>query len=178
MAYNVAGQVASEVRPGAVTVTKTYDNLGRLTVESGSGGGSTTASRTLAYDSGSRMTAAGGQLFTYDPRGMLAGSTGPQGATTFGYDSLGRRTSRVDAAGSVTYGWNGRWDLTSAASTVFGWLGSGELDTVTYPGGTTRKYTYDDLGRATDDQVKNSVAAIISRRQYAYNPDSTCCRRR
>ena len=114
MTYNVAGQVASEVRPGAVTVTKTYDNLGRLTVESGSGGGSTTASRTLAYDSGSRMTAAGSQLFTYDPRGMLAGSTGPQGATTFGYDSLGRRTSRVDAAGSVAYGWNGRWDLTSA----------------------------------------------------------------
>ncbi len=64
-----------------------------------------------------------------------------------------------------------RWK--GPATTSYGWLASGELDTVSYPQGVNRKYTYDDLGRPTDDHVKTGGAVTLSRRQYAYNTDST-----
>jgi YD repeat-containing protein len=52
--YNAAGQPTSELRPGGVSVSRVYDSLGRLTSESATGSGITSAARTLGYDAGSR----------------------------------------------------------------------------------------------------------------------------
>ncbi len=175
--YDAGGLATGETRPGGVTVSRVFDGQGRLTSESGSGAGVTTASRSFLFDVGSRMTSAGSQEFTYDSRGLLSGSTGPQGASTFGFDIVGRMTTRTDASGTSSFSYNNRSDLTSVTSggttTSYGWLGSGELDSVSYPAGVNRKYTYDDLGRATNDVVKNSASTVLSQRQYGYNTDST-----
>jgi RHS repeat-associated protein len=140
-----------------VNVTKTYDNLNRLTGETGSGTGAAAASRTFGYDTGGRMTSVGGQTMSYDTRNNLTGATGPQGASTYTYDTANRITSRTDAAGSSTFTWSPRSELkttaTNATTTSYNWLPSGELDTISYPGGTGRKYTYDDLGRSLTDTV-------------------------
>jgi RHS repeat-associated protein len=174
----LAGYPPGETRPGGVSVIRVYDNLGRMSSETGSGVGVSTASRTFGYDPGGRPVTAGNQTFTYDPRGMIKTVTGgTQGASSFDYDIVGRMNKRVDAAGTTTFGYNDRSNLTSivagVTTTGYSWLPSGELDQVTYPQAVSRKYVYDDLGRPTDDTVKTSAATVISRRQYTYNPDSS-----
>jgi RHS repeat-associated protein len=155
--YNAAGAPITEVRPGGVSVTKSYDNLNRLTGETGGGTGVTTASRTFGYDTGGRMTTVGGQTLSYDARNNLTGASGPQGTSTYVFDTANRMTSRTDAAGTSTFTWSPRSELkttaTNATTTSYNWLPSGELDTISYPGGTGRKYTYDDLGRSLTDTV-------------------------
>jgi RHS repeat-associated protein len=177
VAYNAAGMPTVEVRPGAITVTKTYDNLNRLTGETGVGTGAVSASRSIGYDAAGRIKTVGGQTLAYDDRNNLLTSTGVQGNSTFAYDTANRITTRTDAAGTSTFGWTTRSQLasitTNATTTSYGWLGSGELDTISYPGGTGRKYLYDDMGRVTTDTVKNSVAAEISKRAYTYRDDSS-----
>ncbi len=175
--YDAGGLATGETRPGGVTVSRAFDGQGRLTSETGSGGSATSASRSFGFDVGSRMVSAGSQQFTYDSRGLLAGSTGPQGVSSFGFDIVGRMSTRTDASGTTSFGYNNRSDLTSVttggSTTGYSWLGSGELDSVLYPAGVNRKYTYDDLGRATNDVVKNSASTVLSQRQYGYNTDST-----
>ncbi len=175
--YNAAGVPVSEVRPGAVTVTKTYDNLNRLTGETGTGTGAVSATRTFGYDQGGRVTSVGSQTISYDARNNVTGASGPQGTSTYVFDLADRMTSRTDAAGTSTFGWSGRSELktitTNSTLTSYDWLPSGELDQVTYPGATSRKYVYDDLGRPVTDTVKNSAATVISSRAYEYNEDST-----
>jgi RHS repeat-associated protein len=175
--YDTGGLATVETRPGGVTINRTFDGLGRLTAESGSGTNAASASRSFAYDSGSRMTGAGSQSFSYDARGLMTGSAGPQGASTFVFDAAGRMLSRNDAAVQAVYGWNARSNMTSITAagtfTQFGWYPSGELDAVSYPGGTNRKYMYDDAGRVISDEVKSSAAAVVSKRSYSYNPDNS-----
>jgi RHS repeat-associated protein len=178
--YDAGVLPTSETRPGGVSVTRTFDALGRLSSETGSGSGISSAGRSFTYDAGSRMISMGGasgQTFSYDNRGLLIASAGPQGTSAFVYDAAGRMLSRSDAAGVSLYTWNQRSNLTSITAagtfTQFGWYPSGELDTVTYPGNTARKYTYDDAGRVTVDETKNAAAATISKRTYGYNPDGT-----
>ena len=44
--------------PGGVTVSDTYDAMGNVTGQSGSGASAPTASRSFSYDSAGRMTGA------------------------------------------------------------------------------------------------------------------------
>ncbi len=175
--YNAAGFPTTEVRPGAVTVIKSYDNLNRLTGESGTGTGVVSATRSFQYDLGGRLTVVGGQTLGYDSRNNLRTATGTMGSSTYTYDLVNRMTGRTDAAGTSTFDWTARSQLlsivTNSTTTGYTWYPSGELDTVTYPGSTSRKYMYDDLGRPVSDVVKNSSAVTISSRLYEYNEDST-----
>ena len=75
--------------PAAVTRTRTFDNLGRLTGETGTG--ATTTARSLDYDPLGRVTSAtspaGNHTYTWTDRGLLATATGYGGTATYTYDA-------------------------------------------------------------------------------------------
>ncbi|WP_322763367.1 DUF6531 domain-containing protein, partial [Frankia sp. Cr2] len=102
--YDAGGLPVSVLAPGGVTRARTFDALGRLTAESGSGGGAAAASRSVGYDLIGRVTSvnhpSGTQSLTYNDRDLPVGSAGPAGSSTFGYDASGRMTSRTDGAGT------------------------------------------------------------------------------
>src|SRR5439155_4140117 len=69
-AYDAAGQVATQIAPGGIQATNTYNSLGKLTGQTGSGAEVATAGRTFGYDTGGRLTSA----------------SAPGGTDTFGLD--------------------------------------------------------------------------------------------
>ena len=64
--------------PGSITRTRTFDKLGRLTAETGTG--ATTTARSLDYDPLGRTIAAtspaGNLSYTWTDRGLLATAAG------------------------------------------------------------------------------------------------------
>ena len=101
--HDAAGAVVREVQPGGITVVRTYDDLGRLVSEAGSGTGVAAASRSWTFDAASRLvsfSAPGGtQTVAYDDRGLPVTSSGPLGAAALTYDAAGRLPRQEDAAG-------------------------------------------------------------------------------
>ncbi len=181
VSYDAGGLAVHETQPGGVTVTRSFDELGRLTDESGTGGGTTAATRGFGYDAATRMTSidhpAGIQTFTYDDRGLLTDASGPAGNATLQYDGNGRLTSRTDAAGTATFTWTARNELASIADPLTGetvtytWTDAAQPATVTYgTGGPVRTYTYDDQGRLDTDTLKAGTTTLAAA-DYEYDLD-------
>ena len=67
-------------------MSRTYDALGRLTGESGSGGATVAASKSIGLDIVGRVTSishpGGTETFTYDDRGLMLSAAGPTGSAT------------------------------------------------------------------------------------------------
>lgn len=60
-AYDILEAPVTRIEPGGVTLTSSYDALGRLTGQNGTGGeAATTPARTVGYDLGGRHAAPGG----------------------------------------------------------------------------------------------------------------------
>jgi RHS repeat-associated protein len=117
-------------------------------------------------------------LFDYLPDGALETKTLPSGDTityeywadgqtksvlysnpstpdvSFAYDMGGRVASMTDGAGTVTYGYDDLDRLTSVArgpdQFTYTYLPGGQLDVVTYPGGSAIDYDYRDDSRVDD----------------------------
>ncbi|MFJ3582348.1 LamG-like jellyroll fold domain-containing protein [Streptomyces sp. NPDC090127] len=162
--YDAAGRLVTELLPGNVKRQKTYDALGRLTGETGSGTAVATRPRTLSYDLAGRLTGAGGDgvlagnAYTYNDRGQLLTAGGPGGSASYAYDADGRMTSRTDAAGV----------------TAFSYDQAGRLDTTTDPlTGTQVRSDYDAAGRPTLQEFARPTGggqyAVGAKRSYAYD---------
>ncbi|MFF7266473.1 LamG-like jellyroll fold domain-containing protein [Streptomyces sp. NPDC008159] len=173
--YNRAGQPVTELLPGGVKRESTYDGLGRLIGETGSGAEAATTARTLEYDLAGRLTVvgvAGGatrNTFTYNDRGQLLTAAGAGGVSEFTYDLDGNMTHRKSAAGSTDYGYDsaGRldwaWDSLTGNDIWYDFDAAGRPKLERYavkPTGsqvwtesTRRAYSYDGLGRLTGDKV-------------------------
>ena len=181
---DAGGLPVKTVEPGAVTVNRTFDELGRLTVETGSGTGIVTGTRTFSYDTAGFRTSVGlptGAItLAYDDRGLLLSATGPAGfsPSSFAYDSVGRMTSRTDAAGTVTATWNNRnlpatiVDPLTGQTSTNTWDAAGQLTKITYTAGGTRTIGYDDLGRVNSDQLKTSAGTVTAGYTVGYDVDS------
>ncbi|MFI2739189.1 LamG-like jellyroll fold domain-containing protein [Streptomyces sp. NPDC018711] len=189
--YDAAGQLVTELLPGNVKRQKTYDALGRLTAETGSGTAVATRPRSLSYDLAGRLTGVGGDgvsagnSYTYNDRGQLLNADGPSGTSSYGYDADGQMTSRTDAAGTTafTYDQAGRLDTTTDPLTGtqvrsdYDAAGRPTADEYARPaaGGTwtigaKRSYTYDALGRLADDSVKKTgTGAVVQGSAYTYD---------
>lgn len=138
-AYGSDGQATTMTEPGGVVRTMTYDALGRLAAEKGSGGGFDAETRSWDYDLAGRLTSlstpAGPQVMTYDDRGLLVGSTGPEGTMSMSYDSRGLPQSRTNDTGVARYEYDANGRLASATDPLtrttqtFGYDGSGNLAT-------------------------------------------------
>ncbi|GAA3123405.1 hypothetical protein GCM10020254_83240 [Streptomyces goshikiensis] len=119
--YDAAGQLVTELLPGNVKRQKTYDAVGRLTAETGSGTAAATRPRSLSYDLAGRMTGAGadgilaGNTYSYNDRGQLLNADGPSGKSAYVYDADGQMTSRTDPAGTAAFSYDqaGRLDTTT-----------------------------------------------------------------
>ncbi|MFC4531428.1 hypothetical protein [Sphaerisporangium dianthi] len=71
MSYDAAGNQVDVQQPGGVRITNTYDNLGRLVTEAGSGAEAATQSNTFGYALAGRRTSANDLNFTFNDRGLL-----------------------------------------------------------------------------------------------------------
>ncbi|GHD75502.1 LamG-like jellyroll fold domain-containing protein [Streptomyces goshikiensis] len=191
--YDAAGQLTTEQLPGNVKRQKTYDALGRLTVETGSGTSVATRPRTLSYDLAGRMTGAGGDgiltnnTYTYNDRGQLLSTDGPGGTSTYTYDADGQMTSRTDAAGATAFTYDPAGRLGTTTDPLTGTQVRSGYDAAGRPtvneyarpaaGGTytiaaKRSYTYDALGRLANDSVtRTGTGTSIQGTAYEYDLD-------
>jgi RHS repeat-associated protein len=114
-AYDVDGQLTEVKRNGAVVESYAYDPNGNR-IRSVVGGTTETAtfddqdrllkrgSVAYQFDADGWMTGRGNDRFTYSVAGELLQAKLANGTEVrYGYDALGRRTSRTDSAGTTAY---------------------------------------------------------------------------
>ncbi|MDQ1683759.1 MAG: hypothetical protein QOC82_496 [Frankiaceae bacterium] len=178
--YDAGGLLTRQDQPGNVNVTHSRDALGRDTTDIGTTP-ATTTTKQFGYDLTGRLTSfstpSGTQSVSYDDRGLPTSLAGPEGSTTAGYDASGRLTNLTDPAGTQAFTYNSRGLLATASNLSAGvaltdsYDDAGQLaSTVATVGSTssTRSYTYDGLGRVTDDEL---TAGGTTRADLGYNYD-------
>ncbi|WP_338492567.1 LamG-like jellyroll fold domain-containing protein [Streptomyces sp. SJL17-4] len=197
--YDAAGQAVTEILPGNIKRERTYDGLGRLVRETGSGTSAATTPRSLSYDLDGRLTGAGtdgiqfGNTYAYNDRGLLLRTQGPSGNSQYAYDVDGNMVSRTDAAGTASYGYDTTGRLDSVADPLTGTVVQYDFDAAGRPtkeqysrvatGGEStiaaqRTYGYDSLGRQTSDAVtRTTTGATVGSVTYGYDLDDHLTRK-
>lgn len=178
--YEPGGNVAREDQPGGVSISRSIDNLGRVTSEYGGVAG---GSRGFSYDLTGRVTAiTSGPTsinLAYTDRNQLQAVAGSAGNSSFTYDSDGRMSHRYDAAGDTAYTWTIRSQLQSVSEPLTGstrtytWNPDGTLNKYVATSGssnTTRGFTWDAARRLTSDTLTNPAGQSIRAKSYTYDP--------
>ncbi|NBE91858.1 MULTISPECIES: LamG-like jellyroll fold domain-containing protein [unclassified Nonomuraea] len=178
--YDAAGNQTTTIQPGSVRIDRIFDHLGRLTKETGTGGGAADAERTFGYDLAGNLTAAGDLTIDYNDRGLpLAVSRGATQETTYTYDELGNATQRIDAAGAATFTYDNANRLKTATDPVtsrtltYGYDPASRLKTVTATSGqaSTQTIDYDDMNRVTGQTLKNGSGTQLAKITYGWDND-------
>ncbi|MBN6055270.1 hypothetical protein JYK22_25260 [Nonomuraea sp. RK-328] len=180
--YDGAGKPTALIQPGGVRLDRTFDHLGRLTKETGGGGGSASAERSFGYDLAGRRTTIGDLTVDYNDRTLpLSIKRGAAQQTGYSYDELGNPTQRVDAAGTATFTWDnaGRlWTATDPVTTrkiTYDYDQANRLKTMTAKVGTTsadtQVFTYDDMDRPKTHTLKSSTGAQLASLSYGWDKD-------
>ncbi|WP_113698467.1 RHS repeat-associated core domain-containing protein [Nonomuraea lactucae] len=180
--YDPAGNPITELQPGGVRIDRTFDHLGRLTRESGGGGGAASAESTFGYDLASRQTAIGDLTVDYNDRALpLAVKRGESTQTSYTYDGLGNPTQRTDAAGSATFTWDNAGRLETATDPVttrkitYGYDPASRLTSMNAAIGTTaadsQTFTYDALDRLATHTLKRNTGAQLAKITYGWDKD-------
>jgi large repetitive protein len=130
--YDADGNPVSVSEPGGVMLTGTYNNMGELTGQSGSGADAATPTRTFGFDLAGDLTSASttntagsgsnatSESFTYNDRGLVLTASGSAGATSYAYNGDGLVTSVADAAGTTGYTYDQAGRLATLASPATG----------------------------------------------------------
>ncbi|WP_352230385.1 RHS repeat-associated core domain-containing protein [Kitasatospora phosalacinea] len=179
--YDVLDKPATSIQPGSVTLTNTYDPLGRLKTQTGTGGEATTnPTRSFGYDPAGRLTSlstpTGTQTYGYDDRSLLTTANGPLGHATYAYDGDGNLTTRADESGTATYTYDAADRLKTFAEPLtgttltYGYNTRSQLSTVKYGTADQRTYSYDDLGNLTGDNLTTATGTAVSSLTYTYFP--------
>jgi RHS repeat-associated protein len=198
--YNVRDQI-TEINQNGQPRTFAYDGYGRLQTRTTPEQGATNYTY-FANGMTQTVTDARGATttFAYNKRDLITGITYgvPSGVAatpnvTFGYDSVGNRTSMNDGLGSVSYVYDTLSQLTSETRSFTGVTGSfsltygynlaGQLNSITNPWGAQVGYGYDKIGRATNvtgagysglsSYVNNLTYRAFGLKQMAYNNGRT-----
>ncbi|WP_346770308.1 RHS repeat-associated core domain-containing protein [Streptomyces sp. Z423-1] len=192
--YDQAGQPVTELFPGGVKRGRTYDGLGRLVHETGTGAEAATRDRILEYDLTGRLTAvatADGltrNTYTYNDRGQLLTAQGPGGTSSYTYDADGNVTERKTGQVSTSYGYDsaGRidwaWDSITGKDIWYDFDAAGRprleqyatkaADGTSYTVTAKRTYTYDALGRLDGDTVTSpDGTTTVASLTYGYDLD-------
>ncbi|MEV0197847.1 LamG-like jellyroll fold domain-containing protein [Nonomuraea sp. NPDC050691] len=180
--YDQAGNPTALIQPGGVRIDRTFDHLGRLTKETGGGGGSASAERSFGYDLAGRQTTIGDLTIDYNDRALpLSIKRGTAQQTGYSYDELGNPTQRVDAAGTATFTWDnaGRlWTATDPVTTrkiTYDYDQANRVKTMTAKVGTTsadtQAFTYDDMDRPKTHTLKSSTGSQLAQITYGWDKD-------
>lgn len=180
MVYDAARQLVSQSLPGGVRIDNSYDNMGNLVRQTGSGAEVATADRVFGYDVAGRMTSLSGpggtNTLSYDARDLLLSLNGPSGNSTFTYTADGNVASRVDAAGTTDYTYDNAGRLKSVSNVGTGvnatlnYNVASLVEKVTYnSNGNYRAFTYDPLHRVTSDELKTPAGASIGKITYGWD---------
>ncbi|MEU0566884.1 RHS repeat-associated core domain-containing protein [Nonomuraea sp. NPDC005983] len=184
--YDQAGNAVAELQPGGVRIDRTFDHLGRLTKESGAGGGAASAERTFGYDLAGHQTAIGDLTVDYNDRSLpLAITRSSAQQTAYTYDELGNPTQRVDAAGTSTFTWDNAGRLATAADPVtgrkltYGYDKANNLASLTAAKGTTTTdtqiFTYDAVDRLETQTLRKggSSGTQLAKITYGWDKDDS-----
>ncbi|MEV4529188.1 LamG-like jellyroll fold domain-containing protein [Streptosporangium sp. NPDC049304] len=177
--YDVAGNAVTTLQPGGVRIDRTFDPLGEVLSESGSGASVATPTRNFTYDTAGRVTAIGDYTLEYNDRDLLTKvSKATNQVATYAYDAVGNPTQRVDPAGTANYTWDAADRLKTASDPVtgrtwtYGYDNADRLTTKTSanPVGT-QTYGYDAVDRLTSHSLKNSSGTELSKIVYGWDKD-------
>lgn len=174
--YDASSRPTKVVRPGGVVVNSGYDDLGRLTSQTGSGAEVATADRSFGYDLMGRLTSASTptapNTYTYDDRGSLLAATGPGGNANLTYTADGDLATRTDQAGQATFTWDAAGQLDTAyepqtgTSLDYGYDLTGQVTSIDYGTGSKRSLTYDDRHQLASDTLRAPGGAIQAQLTY------------
>jgi YD repeat-containing protein len=157
-AYDANGRPVSVAAPGGVSVSSSYDGMGRLIGQAGSGAEAVTAARSFGYDLAGNMTSAsapgGTDTFGFNDRGLLLSASGPSGSSSFSYNGDGQVSSASDAAGTTSYTYDGGRRLATLADPLTGttaaysYTQQSQVSQISYgAGGDTRTFGCNGLHR-------------------------------
>ncbi|HEX5495264.1 MAG TPA: LamG-like jellyroll fold domain-containing protein [Mycobacteriales bacterium] len=188
--YDGNGNPVSVTEPGGVSLSYSYDTMGNLTGQSGSGANAATADRSFTYDNAGNMLTANtsntatsasnatSERFTYDDRGLPLSSAGSAGPTTYGYNGDGQPASVQDTAGTTTYGYDsdGRLrtmhDPASGTNLTYAYDQMSQVSQISYgTGADTQAFGYDNLHRLTSDTLSTTGGTTVASIGYGYNAD-------
>jgi RHS repeat-associated protein len=119
------------------------------------------------------------QTLTYDTSYRLEGSTqGDRGTVTYGYNADDTVASRTVQGGpSATYAYYPDGSLNTinwtpvAGQFKYRYTLPGQYQSITFPNGQTRNYSYDDQGRLLELSNLDPVAGNLATYGYAYDRD-------
>ncbi|WP_054049313.1 RHS repeat-associated core domain-containing protein [Alloactinosynnema sp. L-07] len=178
--YDAEGRLVTMAKPAGVTVTSSYDPLGNMVRQTGSGTVAPTADRVFGRDLLGRLVSAsaptGTNTYTYDDRGHLVNANGPGGTSAFAFGGDGQKSSATTTAGTTTYTYDtaGRLataiDPLSGTTSTYGYDDASRLTSIGYGAGkATRTYGYDDLNRLAADTTKDPAGAVTASIAYTYD---------
>lgn len=155
----------------AASIDYVYDEVGRMTyssLRSAEAFGETVLhEEAFTYDSRDRLTLKstpdGNLSYTYDVASNLTSlsSNNPNGVhVAYGYDGLNRLQSVTDNAGF----------LPSSTVHTYAYTQVGSMDQMTYANGIRHEFTYDQLNRLTDLEVRDGSTLVQS---YGYTLSPT-----
>ncbi|WP_283215120.1 DNRLRE domain-containing protein [Pseudofrankia sp. DC12] len=183
--YDTGGLPTTVVEPGGVTRTSTYNALGQLIAESGTGTGVASASRTLAYDLAGNLTnedsPSASEEFSYDDRDLHTGSHGTEGDASLQYNADGRLTSRGNAGLTTAYTYDTRGNLATvtgagtSGTRTYSYDDADQLTSIDYATGSSgavESYGYDQLGRTTADTLTGPAGTLRSQTSSYDNNDN------
>ncbi|HVF76207.1 MAG TPA: RHS repeat-associated core domain-containing protein [Acidimicrobiales bacterium] len=183
--YDNGGLPVEQRQPGGISIARSYDVLGLLRTETGTGPGTPSAVRTFGYDRGGLRTTAshpnGTITLAWDDRRLLQSVGGPAGSSSYVYDADERLVHRDDPAGGHDFTWTSRSELSTATDPLTGttrsyqWDDAGRLAAVAYgPDGAPRPQrtlAWDALNRLTADTLVDVGGAQQARHAYTYDDD-------
>ncbi|MER5645593.1 polymorphic toxin-type HINT domain-containing protein [Streptosporangium sp. NPDC002524] len=177
--YDAAGNATATLQPGGVRIDRTFDALGRMVKETGSGASVATPERNVTYDTAGRVTAIGDHTLEYNDRSLLTKvSKATNQVAAYGYDARGNLSQRVDTTGTANYTWDDADRLRTASDPVTGrtfTYGYDKADRLTSQTSAnpvnTQTYIYDAVDRPTSQTLKNSSNAQLAKIVYEWDKD-------
>ncbi|WP_440101736.1 LamG-like jellyroll fold domain-containing protein [Streptosporangium sp. H16] len=177
--YDAAGNAVATLQPGGVRIDRTFDALGQLVKETGSGASVAAPERNVTYDTAGRVTSIGDHTLEYNDRSLLTKvSKATNQVAAYGYDARGNLSQRVDTTGTANYTWDDADRLKTASDPVTGrtfTYGYDKADRLTSQTSAnpvnTQTYTYDAVNRPTSQTLKNSSNAQLAKIVYGWDKD-------
>ncbi|MER5646140.1 RHS repeat-associated core domain-containing protein [Streptosporangium sp. NPDC002524] len=177
--YDAAGNSVATVQPGGVRNDRTFDPMGRVVKQAGTGASVTTPDRDATYDQAGRITAIGDYALEYNDRGLTTKvSKATVQVATYTYDALGNPTQRVDPTGTANFTWDNANRLATAGDPVtgrtwtYGYDNGNRLTSQTSASPVnTQSYVYDAMDRIATHTLKNSSGTQLAKVTYGWNKD-------